>query len=685
MKLQRRCSLVTIHSVLAVSTLLAQSPGTIRLNQVGFYPAAPKIAIVRDSGGIPFAVISASSADTVFRGTLSATQTWSYSNESVSRADFTDLRTPGTYRLVLPGTAASYPFAIRSHVHEQLAIGALRGFYYQRVSTPLLPEHAGTWARASGHPDTSVLVHASAATAQRPAGTRIRSSAGWYDAGDYNKYIVNSGISTYSVLAAYEHFPGFCDHLKTGIPESGNILPDILDEALWNLRWMLSMQDPDDGGVYHKLTNAKFDGFIMPAQATTLRYVVKKSTAAALDFAAVLAQAARITKTFSTPLPGFSDSCLQASLRAWRWARRNPAIYYNQTQMNTQFAPQIETGEYGDGYVGDELDWAAAELFVTTGQDSFLAVGNPLSSPSASIPSWPDVRTLGLYTFARHRQAIAGTIDSNAVRSRLVNLANSLVNTMNSSAYRVAMGAQSWDFVWGSNAVAANQGMALLVAYNLTGNTSYLYTALSNLDYLLGRNGTTYCFVTGFGSHPPLYIHHRVSAADNIVNPVPGLLAGGPNPRKEDGVTTYPSSLPALAYTDDVNSYASNEICINWNAPLVYLAVGLEALLSPDGMPTSAPQGQLRAPEPDSFGLSQNYPNPFNPTTVIRARWPVDGHVKLVVCDVLGREVVTLADGRYPAGQFAFRLDGSALASGVYLCRLTAADFVQTRKMVLAR
>ena len=153
------------------------------------------------------------------------------------------------------------------------------------------------------------------------------------------------------------------------------------------------------------------------------------------------------------------------------------------------------------------------------------------------------------------------------------------------------MGNQAANFGWGSNSIAANQGMILIIAYRLTGDRSYLDAALSNVDYLLGRNGTTYCFVTGFGTHPPMHIHHRISGADGIDAPVPGLLAGGPNPVMQDRfkVTSYPSSLPGLAYADDVFSYTSNEICINWNAPLVFLALSMDAICSPHGLPMTGP------------------------------------------------------------------------------------------------
>ena len=135
----------------------------------------------------------------------------------------------------------------------------------------------------------------------RPAGTIISTPYGWYDAGDYNKYIVNSGISTFTLLSAYETYPSYFDTLELNIPESGNGIPDILDEALWNIRWMMTMQDTTDGGVYNKTTEASFSSFVMPAQVTTTRYVAAKGTAATLDFAAIMAMTARIYKNY---LPG---------------------------------------------------------------------------------------------------------------------------------------------------------------------------------------------------------------------------------------------------------------------------------------------------------------------------------------------------------------------------------------------
>jgi endoglucanase len=404
----------------------------------------------------------------------------------------------------------------------------------------------------------------------------VRSPGGWYDAGDYNKYIVNSGISTYTLLLFAEQYETWARELRTNIPESDNTLPDILDEALWNLRWMLTMQDPDDGGVYHKLTNAEFDPFIAPALATAPRFVVAKTTAASLDFAAVCAHAAIVVRNYPAVLPHLADSLVRAALGAWTWAERHPNEVYDQAALNRRFAPAIKTGEYGDRVLSDEREWAAAELFLATREQRFLVAAMPLAAVEADVPSWSAVRTLGLYSLVEHRRELPPAADTTRLKQRLLGLADGLLARAREGAYGVPIGGPG-DFVWGSNGVAANQGMALIQAYRLTGDTAYRSAAASALDYLLGRNATGYSFVTGFGAKTPQQPHHRPSAADTVAAPVPGFLVGGANPGQQDHCGGYPSRLPARSYLDDVCSYASNEVAINWNAPFAYLAGAIAA------------------------------------------------------------------------------------------------------------
>ncbi|QCR23499.1 glycoside hydrolase family 9 protein [Pontibacter sp. SGAir0037] len=555
----------------------------IRLNQVGFYPNAEKLAVlVGEHAGGKFFIKTADLKETVFTGDLSASKASEFSQKPTRVADFTAFTKAGSYVVEIPGVGHSYAFEIAENVHRDVAVAAIKGFYYQRLSVDLPEQYAGKWHRAAGHPDNKVFIHPSAASPQRPAGAVISAPRGWYDAGDYNKYIVNSGITMGTMLSAYEDFPAFYKALELNIPESGNSVPDLLDEVLWNLRWMLAMQDPYDGGVYNKLTNPSFDGMIMPAEATKPRYVVQKGTAATLDFAAVMAQASRVYKAYNNEFPGLADSCLTAATKAWAWAQKHPDVNYDQNAMNKKFKPEVTTGAYEDKDYRDEFIWAASELYVTTKDESFYAAVNMFPDNDMPLPSWPQVRLLGYYTLARFQNNLtaAAKKDFPELKKRMVSFADELVEGVATRSYRTVMGKSEKDYIWGSSSVAANQGIALIQAYKLTSDKKYLQAALSNMDYLLGRNATGYSFLTGFGTKSTMHPHHRPSIADGIEEPIPGLLSGGTNANaaKQDKCTTYQSTFADEVYTDDDCSYASNEIAINWNAPFVYLAGAVEAL-----------------------------------------------------------------------------------------------------------
>jgi endoglucanase len=551
----------------------------ILINQRGYYPNAPKIAVISDHKADIFFITSPDLTDTIYTGITAGPKSAGYSPAETWLADFSELNISGMYVMTVPGLGYSWPFEISPSIHSELAHSSLKSYYFQRMSTPLPYEFAGPWSRPAGHPDTGVKVHASAATVSRPEGTLISAPKGWYDAGDYNKYVVNSGITMGTLFSAWEDFPAYYSEMDINIPESGKVLPDILSELLWNLRWMIKMQDPDDGGVYHKLTTARFEGRLMPAEAVNQRYVVQKSTAAALNFTAVMAQASRIYKEFEGEVPGLADSCLRAAEYAWEWALKNPEIYYRQNEMNELFDPDIETGAYGDGNVTDEFIWAATELFITTKEEGYYRSVNILPDELMPVPAWNQVRLLAYYSLIRHDSNLphfaSGTVE--IIKIRLTRFADILIENLGDQPYHTVMGKTAGDFIWGSNSVAANQGIVLVNAYFITGEIRYIDGALHNLDYLAGRNATGYSFITGYGFRTPVFIHHRPSDADPLPDPVPGLLAGGPNPGQQDGCE-YPSNIPNESYTDTWCSYASNEIAINWNAPLVYLSGAIESL-----------------------------------------------------------------------------------------------------------
>lgn len=551
----------------SVTSLFAQ--GEIKLNQVGFYPEAQKIAVLPDGVTGKFKVVDVSTDETVFESELSKSNFWELSGETVSIADFSELTTPGIYRIEHNQAGSSYEFTIRDEIFRELSKASIKAFYFNRASAELLEEHAGIWARPMGHPDDVVYIHESAATNERPEGTVISSPKGWYDAGDYNKYAVNSGISTYTLLAAYEHFPEYYRELELNIPETGNGVPDLLDEIRWNLDWLLTAQDPHDGGVYHKITTKNFEGVVMPHEATADRYAVMKSTGGTLNFAAVMATAARVYREYD---PQFAEKALEAAQNAWKWAVQHPDQYYIQP-------PDIQTGAYGNRQLDDEFDWAAAELYITTGDDSYWNARN-FDEIDVGVPSWSYVRPLAWVSLAHHREKLTEIADRHLIERRIMEQGEELLEEYYRSPYGITMGRYGRsDFVWGSNGVIGNHSLMLIQAYRISGKEDFLNAALANMDYLLGRNATGYSFVTGFGSRPPMFIHHRQSAADGIEDPVPGFVAGGPQPGQQDDCE-YDSDLPATTYLDHWCSYSTNEVTINWNAPLVYLSGALEVLIN---------------------------------------------------------------------------------------------------------
>ena len=346
---------------------------SIRFNQLGFYPLEEKIAVYTDqTPAHEFLVRDVESGKVIYSSVVSAPRSSVFSDKHTYVLDFSSVESSGKYRLELPGIGRSDEFEINSSVLSEVAKAGVKAFYFHRASTPIEEQYAGKWNREAAHIDDKILVHSSAASSSRPEGAVISSSKGWYDAGDYNKYIVNSGFTVAILLSLYEDYSEQLNGLNMNIPESKNSTPDLLDEIHWNLDWMLTMQDPKDGGVYHKLTNPVFEGFITPIECKQQRYVVAKSVTATLDFAASMAQASRIFQAFNNDYPGFADKALAASEKAFAWALNHSESFYRQGEFNKIFKPEIKTGEYGDRSVEDEFFWASTELYITTRKSEYL-------------------------------------------------------------------------------------------------------------------------------------------------------------------------------------------------------------------------------------------------------------------------------------------------------------------------
>jgi endoglucanase len=301
----------------------------------------------------------------------------------------------------------------------------------------------------------------------------------------------------------------------------------------------------------------------MPDKTNEPRYVVQKSTAAGLDFAATMAHASILFSDFTKELPGLSDSCRRAADKAWKWCLKNPNIIYRQPE-------DIFTGEYGDKNIRDEWFWAGTEMSFLSGYaypDSLLA------KLDFKTPSWNNVATLGLLTTLKNGR-ISSELQTKCSEI-LYQYVDKLVATSESAGYPISLD----HFAWGSNSDVVNEGMLKIVAYVLTNKEKYFKSALQDMNYITGVNPTGYCYITGIGEKSPMNIHHRPSGSDGIVEPVPGFLAGGPNTAVfVDCPDAVRSKLPALSYVDELCSYSTNEIAINWNTPMAFLAGALSNL-----------------------------------------------------------------------------------------------------------
>lgn len=554
----------------------------IKVNQLGYSPSASKTAVIEaEAFAETYALLNAETGEKVWEGQAVRETTSEMSGKVRQLIDFSSFDKVGDYLL----TAGDFckKVKITERPMHDVAIAAMKAFYLNRSGVEIEEAYAGPYARPAAHLDTEVMIHPSAASKERPEGTIISSPYGWYDAGDFNKYIVNSGFSTGLMLMAYQMNARHFDSYVYNIPESGNNTPDYLDEIYFNLKWMISMQDPNDGGVYHKLTTPNFEGFIMPAEAHQQRYVVQKSTAATLDYAASMAQASRIYSQY----PEYADFAKQAlanAVKAWKWANAHKNVPYRQHEINDKFDPDVATGTYGDEFFGDEFFWAASELYFATGKRNYLnAAESYMPNEGYTLPSWGNVYGLatmawlvqGTYGFSPETETMV-----NRLLPKLLAYCDEYLEKIETSCFNSPYGNDPRDFGWGClSEMCCSRALTMLFAYSHTGESKYLEGAKLCADYLFGRNATGYCYVTGFGTKSPMHPHQRISEADGIENPLPGFLVGGPNPGQQDRATCpeYPSNVPDESYNDHMASYASNEIAINWNAALAAMTAWLDS------------------------------------------------------------------------------------------------------------
>jgi endoglucanase len=584
-------------------------PAQISVNQTGYFPLGEKIASLATGNTHPreWSLLD-SSGQVVASGQARVMDQDTASGDKLQIIDFSDFQTPGRgYRLSV-GQVQSVPFDISDDIYGQLKYDALAYFYHNRSGTPIEAQYVGeAWARPAGHiTDDNVTCY----KGSDPDGNiwpgcdyTLDVSGGWYDAGDFGKYVVNGGISVWTLLNLYERFPEAYPDGSLKIPENANGVPDLLDEARWEMEFLLSMQvpegEPKAGMVHHKIHDRTWAAMPMvpPSEVDndnqhqyddSGRYLYPPSTAATLNLAATAAQCARIWKEID---PAFSQKCLSAAETAWQAAQANPSLYAGNTPGNGG-------GNYDDNNVKDEFYWAAAELFVTTGKEEYrTALLDSDSFPQVGSFDWGHTAPLGTISLAVVPNDL--TEEQLAqVRQSLVDEADSLLAIQSRNGYAVPI---DGDYPWGSNSLVLNNMIYMGLANDITSDGKYLDAMRQGMDYILGRNALNKSYVSGYGAYPMEHPHHRFWANlpdSGFPPPPPGVVAGGPNSNPSDpaaqnaGVTNL---APAKRYVDDIESFSTNEVTINWNAPLAWDVTFLDA--KRDGVPPAAPTPEA-APAP---------------------------------------------------------------------------------------
>jgi endoglucanase len=554
---------------------------SVRINQVGYLPIGPKNATVVTGAVAPVRWRLRNAAGTVVATGDSTPRGYDASSaQNVHSIDFSGYRKPGTGYTLLADRATSYPFEIGTAGYDRLRQDSLRFFYPQRsgirISDALRPGYgrrAGHVSRRTGDADVPCQ--------PRTCDYRLNVTGGWYDAGDQGKYVVTGGLAAHQLLSEFERTtyvrtaqPGAFRDGTLAIPETGNQVPDILDEARWELEFLLKMQVPAGhqlaGMAHHKVQDQGWTKLpTLPSRDHRKRLLYPPSTAATLDLAATAAQAARLFVPYDR---AFAARNLAAARRAYAAAMTHPSIYAGDD--NTSGG-----GAYSDPDVSDEFYWAAAELYLTTDEQRYA--DDVLASPHHTADSWQDAAFDWAQVTALGRLALA-TVSNNLperdkLRAVIQRGADGYLAKLQVQPYGVPYAPAGNRYEWGSNSQILNNMVVIATAYDISADQKYRDGAIQSIDYILGRNALNRSYVTGYGQ---VYAHNQHSRwyahqlDRKLPHPPSGTLAGGPNSNLQDGVSraTVAGCAPQSCYVDDIRAWSTNELAINWNSALAWMA-----------------------------------------------------------------------------------------------------------------
>jgi endoglucanase len=597
---------VSLESDAEVKAYAPDTGARVRVNQVGYLPDGPKRAtlVTESQAPLPWRLLDPAGAEVTAGQTLPAGVDPS-AGVNVHTIDFSGISATGDgFRLEADGET-SHPFAIQPAIYASLARDALSYFYPVRSGIEIDGAIAGEkYARPAGHVSApadgnpnkgDLAVPCQAPESSQKAygepwtcGYTLDVTGGWYDAGDHGKYVVNGGISVSQLMSAYEralHVEGASDAAFADgalpVPEKGNGVPDLLDEARWELEFMLKMIVPEGeeraGMVHHKIHDNEWTGLpLMPHLDEKVRELHRPSTSATLNLAAVAAQGARL---FQPHDAAFAAKLLETAENAYQVAKAHPDIYATPEDGASGGGP------YDDNDVSDEFYWAAAELFITTGKDDYRAdlEASPHATGDVFRPQgfdWKYVAAVGRLGLATVPSKLsAGEVE--AARRSVIEAADRYLEMQSKEPFgHIYAPETAGKFDWGSNHLLLQNAIVVSRAYDFTGEDKYRRAALEAVDYIFGRNALNLSYVTGYGDVFSKNQHSRWFANQlnpDLPNPPKGSLAGGPNSSIQDPVAQrlLTGCAPQFCYVDEIESWSTNEITINWNAALAQLAAWL--------------------------------------------------------------------------------------------------------------
>jgi endoglucanase len=538
--------------------VFAQNPVT---SSLGFPPGHPQSVIVEWSGFDPGQQGAPDNANLILAGpdgteeiTVSLPRRLSDASASaVSRLSF-DLD-PGAYKLTVPALGArSAPAEVAFEVFDNFdALKQMRdeawGVFYWITSGP-----NGPFPKA--HPqDTAARVF-------RGEGTRDI-TGGWYDAGDYGKYSVNGAWAAALMLLTGLNAPQVLDHDIAPLA-GGTDRPDWIDVVVAQLDWLVKMQGPD-GGVNHKVTTRAWPGLdVRPEEDTAVKYLMPVSSTATADYAATMALGAKVLRSYDTERATQFEA---AAARALAWLDANPDL--------VMIEATYDGAQYGGPYTDDDdtderffarAAWAALQQTPETiaAVEAKLETRRAVLNASDNDTYWGKVDLLGMWALKpiedkmtdEGASQVSGALQSAAHKWRVLQQRSQWLLPMTDTQ----------GFPWGSNGALSTVGWHWMMWAHVDGDENFAEAGKTLLPYFHGRNplGQTYVTNAVGVRHPHLRPH--VSGAFDLP---PGFMSGGANSIDLAGDPTSGAILgqpPLRMFVDHKDSYATNEVAINWQS-----------------------------------------------------------------------------------------------------------------------